>query len=142
MEAEEAEEVRELLGFEENTAGGFMTTEFIVLEETATAEAAIEALRNFSGALESIHSVYLISTNMVLTGALPLARLLISDKDTPLGSLVSEPVISVPFHADRKTVISMFHKYNLLTLPVVDDNDRLLGVVTADDVLELVLKEK
>ena len=142
MEAEEAEEVRELLGFEENTAGGFMTTEFIVLEETATVEAAIEALRNFSGALESIHSVYLISTDLVLTRVVPLARLLISDRDAPLGSLVSEPAISVPFHADKKTVVSMFHKYNLLTLPVVDDNDRLLGVVTADDALELVIKEK
>jgi magnesium transporter len=142
MDAEEAEEVRELLGFEENTAGGFMTTEFIVLEETATVEAAVEALRNFSGALESIHSVYLISKGLVLTRVVPLARLLVSDRDAPLGSLASEPAISVPFHADKKTVISMFHKYNLLTLPVVDDNDRLLGVVTADDALELVIKEK
>jgi magnesium transporter len=72
----------------------------------------------------------------------PLARLLISDKDAPLNTLVSDPVISVPFHADKKTVINMFHKYNLLTLPVVDDNERLLGVVTADDVLELVIKER
>jgi magnesium transporter len=72
----------------------------------------------------------------------PLALLLVSDRNAVLGSIVSEPVISVPFHADRKTVINMFHKYNLLTLPVVDDNGRLLGVVTADDVLELVIKEK
>jgi len=72
----------------------------------------------------------------------PLARLLISDKDAPLETLVSDPVLSVPFHADKKTVINMFHKYNLLALPVVDDNERLLGVVTADDVLELVIKEK
>ena len=142
MDAEEAEEVRELLGFEENTAGGFMTNEFIVLQETATVEAAIEALKNFTGALETIHAVYLVEQNLVLTRVVPLALLLISDKDAPLNSLVSDPVISVPFHADKKTVINMFHKYNLLTLPVVDDNDRLLGVVTADDVLELVIKEK
>ncbi len=142
MDAEEAEEVRELLGFEENTAGGFMTTEFIVLEESATVEAAVEALKNFSGELDSIHSVYLVSAEMVLTRVVPLAHLLVSDRNATLGSLVSEPAISVPFHADRKTVINMFHKYNLLTLPVVDDNDRLLGVVTADDVLELVIKEK
>jgi magnesium transporter len=142
METKEANEVRELLGFEENTAGGFMTTEFIVLLETATVEAAIEALRNFSGALEFIHSVYLIASNLELTGVVPLARLLVSESRTPLSALVTDPVISVPFHADEKTVISMFHKYNLLTLPVVDDNRRLLGVVTADDVLELVIKEK
>ncbi len=142
MDAAEAEEVRELLGFEENTAGGFMTTEFIVVLETATVEAAIEGLKNFTGTLESVHSIYLISPGLVLTRAVPIALLLVSDKDAVLSSMVTEPAISVPFHADRKTVISMFHKYNLLTLPVVDDNGRLLGVVTADDVLELVIKEK
>jgi len=92
--------------------------------------------------MESIHSIYLVAADMKLTRVVPLALLLIADKEAPLGSLVTDPVISVPFHADRKTVINMFHKYNLLTLPVVDDNGRLLGVVTADDVLELVVKEK
>jgi len=142
METEEAEEVRELLGFEENTAGGFMTTEFIALLETATVETAVEELKRFSGPLESIHSIYLIASNLVLTGVVPLAHLLIADREATLGSLVTDPVISVQFHVDKKTVINTFHKYNLLTLPVVDDNDRLLGVVTADDVLELVVKEK
>jgi magnesium transporter len=142
MGAEEAEEVRELLGFEENTAGGFMTTDCIVLLETANAEGAIEALKTFEGPLESIHSVYLIAQNLMLTGAISLARLLIADRNMPLCELISEPPISVPFHADERTVISLFHKYNLLTLPVVDDNGRFLGVVTADDVLELVIKEK
>ena len=118
-----------------------MTTEFIVLLENATVEAAVEALRNFTGPLESIHSIYLISTGLVLTRVVPLARLLVADRDAPLNSLVADPVISVPFHADEKTVINMFHKYNLLSLPVVDDNGRLLGVVTADDVLELVINE-
>jgi magnesium transporter len=142
METKEANEVRELLGFEENTAGGLMTTEFIVLLETATVDASVDALKNFSGSLETIHSIFLISTNLVLTGVVPLAHLLITDKNSPLNSLVADPPISVPFHADERTVVNMFHKYNLLTLPVVDDNGRLLGVVTADDVLELVVKEK
>jgi magnesium transporter len=142
MEIEEANEVRELLGFEENTAGGFMTTEYLELLETATVESAVDALRNFSGPLESIHCVYMIADNRVLTRVVPLARLLLADRNALLSSLVDEPVISVPFHADEKTVINMFHKYNLLALPVVDDNDRLLGVVTADDVLELVVNEK
>jgi magnesium transporter len=142
MEVEEANEVRELLGFEENTAGGFMTTEFIVVQETATVESAIEALRNFSGPLETIHSIYLIGNNLVLTGVVPLARLLVSDRNTSLQGLADDSVIFVPCHADEKKVVSMFHKYNLLTLPVVDDNGRLLGVVTADDVLELFMKEK
>ncbi len=142
MEAEEANEVRELLGFEENTAGGLMTTEFIVLLETATVESAVEALRNFRGPLETIHSIYLVAANLVLIRVVPLGCLLVAEKGALLSSLSTDSVISVPFHADEKTVISMFHKYNLLALPVVDDNGRLLGVVTADDVLELVIKEK
>ncbi len=142
METKEANEVRELLGFEENTAGGLMTTEFIVLLETATVEAAIDALKNFTGSLDTIHSIYLIATSLGLTGIVPLARLLLADKNSELNTLVTNQPISVPFHADDKTVVSLFHKYNLLTLPVVDDNGRLLGVVTADDVLELVVKEK
>jgi sporulation protein YlmC with PRC-barrel domain len=142
MDKEEAEEVRELLGFEENTAGGLMTTEFIVLQETATVEASIEAVRNFSGSIDAVHSMYLIASDLTLTRVVPLARLLTADRSSYLRDLAAEPVISVPFHADEKSVISTFHKYNLLTLPVVDDNGRLLGVVTADDVLELVVKEK
>ena len=142
METEEANEVRELLGFEENTAGGLMTTEFIVVEETATVESAIEELRNFSGPIETIHAIFLIGADLVLTGVLPLGRLLIADRTVTLGSLATDSVISVPFHADEKTVINLFHKYNLLGLPVVDDKNRLLGVVTVDDVLELVVKEK
>ena len=142
MEVEEANEVRELLGFEENTAGGLMTTEFIVVLETATVEDAIEALKIFDGPIETIHSIHLISVNLVLTGVVPVGHLLIADRNTSLNSLTTEGVISVPFYADEKRVINMFHKYNLLTLPVVDDKNKLLGVVTADDVLELVVKEK
>jgi magnesium transporter len=142
METKEANDVRELLGFEENTAGGMMTTEFIVLSETATVEAVVESFKNFSGQIENIHSVFLIAANLVLTRVVPLGLLLVADRDATVGFLTVDQVISVPFHADRKTVISMFHKYNLLTLPVVDDNGRLLGVVTADDVLELLIKEK
>ena len=119
-----------------------MTTENIELLETATVESAVEALRNFNGPLESIHSVYLVGADQVLTGVVPLAHLLVADRNAQLSSIITDSVISVPFHADEKTVINTFHKYNLLTLPVVDDNDRLLGVVTADDVLELVVKEK
>jgi magnesium transporter len=141
MEAEEANEVRELLGFEENTAGGLMTTEFAVVGDTATVENAIASLKEFAGSLEALHAVYLISTNAVLVGVVPLASMILADKSTPLRELVTEQLISVLFHADKKAVIGMFHKYNLLALPVVDDNGRLLGIVTADDVLELVVKE-
>ncbi|HEX9137612.1 MAG TPA: CBS domain-containing protein, partial [Nitrospirota bacterium] len=139
MEKEEAKEVRNLLGFEENTAGGLMTTEFIVVGEEASVDAAVAALKAFDGSMESVHAIYLIDAKATLIGVVPLARILLGQASTPLRELSTDPVISVPFHADDKAVVTLFNKYNLLTLPVVDDNGRILGVVTADDVLDLLI---
>jgi magnesium transporter len=139
METEEANEVRELLGFEENSAGGFMTTELVVVPDHATVSTAIDCLRAYSGSLESVHAIYLVDPSEALTGTVGLAALLVADRNVALKDLSEGEAISVAFHADEKTVVNLFHKYNLLALPVVDDNGRLLGVVTADDVLELVI---
>lgn len=140
MEKEEAKDVRTLLGFEEKTAGALMTTEFIMVGESATVEGAIAALRSFEGRLESIHMIYLLGSGGVLTGVVPLAHILLAEGSTPLRDLSTDPVIWVKAHADQKTVIDLFHKYNLVSLPVVDEKSHLLGIVTADDVLELVVR--
>lgn len=142
MENEEAKDVRSLLGFEEKTAGGLMTTDFIVVGDSATVEGAIAALKHFEGAVESVHMVFLVKNGGALAGVVPLARILLADAATPLKELCSDPVISVQAHADQRTVVDLFHKYNLVALPVVDEKDHLLGVVTADDVLELALKKQ
>jgi flagellar motility protein MotE (MotC chaperone)/sporulation protein YlmC with PRC-barrel domain len=142
MEKDEAEDVRELLGFEEKTAGALMTTEFVFVGEAAAVEGAVAALKSFEGPLESIHMIYLVDTEAVLTGAVPLARILPAESSTPLKELSTEPVISLPSHADQKEVVDLFHKYNLVTLPVVDEKGHLLGVVAADDVLALVVNRR
>ncbi len=142
METEEAAEVRELLGFEENTAGALMTNQFVFVGVDATVEGAIAALRNFEGPLESIHQIYLIDSHAALAGVVPLAKILLAESSTPLKDLGTDPLISVPSHADRRVVIDLFHKYNLVALPVVDEAGHLLGVITADDVLELALNRK
>jgi len=142
MEREEADEVRELLGFEEHTAGGLMTTEFIMLDETHDVESVIGALKRFDGSVESVHAIYLVDSKGVLTGIVPLAHLLMADRGTPLKELRTDQVISVPSYGDEKTVVNMFRKYNLLVLPVVDDSGRILGVVTGDDVFELLVKDE
>jgi len=142
MEQEEAEDVRELLGFEENTAGALMTNEFVFVGDAATVEGVIAALKNFEGPLEPIHVIYLVNSEAELTGAVPLARILLAESSVRLKDLSEESVVSLPSHADKKEVVDVFHKYNLVTLPVVDEKGHLLGVVTFDDVLELMLNRK
>jgi Mg/Co/Ni transporter MgtE len=142
MEKDEAEEVRELLGFEENTAGSMMTTEYVVVHESATVEGAIEALRNFEGHVENIHQIYMIDNDATLKGAVALGRVALADANTPLGDLTTEPPISAQAEQSVKSVVDLFHKYNLMSLPVIDEDRHLLGIVTADDVLELVINRK
>jgi CBS domain-containing protein/sporulation protein YlmC with PRC-barrel domain len=142
MEKEEAAEVRELLGFEEHTAGALMTNEFVFVGDAATVEGAIAALQNFEGPIESIHHIYLVDSAATLTGEVPLARILLAESTTLLKGLANDSLIYVPSHADQSEVVALFHKYNLVALPVVDEGCHLLGVVTADDVLELLVNRK
>jgi magnesium transporter len=142
MEKEGAQEVKDLLGFEDDTAGALMTTHYIALNATATVEEAIEAMREFEGALESIHAVYLLDPDEHLAGSVPLARILLAPARAPLRELSREEVHSVTTEADARAVIDLFRKYNLLALPVVDDKQRMVGLVTADDVLDLVVSRR
>jgi magnesium transporter len=142
MEKDEARDVRELLAFEENTAGSIMTTEYVVVHQSAAVEGAIEALKNFEGPIEAIQMIYLLDDNLALTGAVPVARIVLAEARTPLQDLSADPLISVQAQAHVKSVIDLFHKYNLMSLPIVDDERHMLGMVTADDVLELVINRR
>jgi Mg/Co/Ni transporter MgtE len=119
-----------------------MTTEYVVVHESAVVERAIAALRSFEGPLESIHVIYLVDDHEVLSGAVSVGRILLSEASMPLKELAMDPLISVPSHTAATSVVDLFQKYNLISLPVVDDSGHLIGVVTADDVLELVITKK
>ncbi len=138
MEPEQREEVSELLEFQENTAAGRMTTEYMAIDRHATVKDAIEMLRNFEGGIESVSTVYLIEPDEKLVGAVPLSKLVLATHDTPLAQLTSEPLISTHAGAAEKAVAELFDKYNLLTLPVLDEAGKLTGVITADDVISLL----
>ena len=138
MQPDEADDVRELLQFAHDTAGGLMTKSFVVLGDTATVADAVQALREFSGDLESVHYLFLTHATGTLTGSVPIAKVVLADRATQLAELSVDPVISAQAHEDSRTVAELFRKYNLVALPVVDDTRRLLGVVTVDDVLEVV----
>ena len=142
MEKDEAQEVRELLAFEDDTAGSMMTTEYVFVHEDATVEGAIAALRNFEGHVEAIHQIYLIDSEVVLKGAVPVSRILLAAANAPLAPLGYEDLISVQSHQSVRAVVDLFHKYNLMAAPVVDEENHLVGMVTADDVLEQVLNRR
>ncbi len=138
MEPEERQEVEELLEFEEDTAAGRMTTDYMALAPTARVHDAVEMLKHFDGSLESMSTIFLIGENEKLVGAVPLAKLIVSNPETRLSELGDGPLISCSPEADEREVAEIFDKYNLLTLPVVDENGALTGVITADDVIAIL----
>ncbi|MGH9524526.1 MAG: magnesium transporter MgtE N-terminal domain-containing protein, partial [Terriglobales bacterium] len=138
MEPEQREEVSELLEFEEDTAAGRMTTEYMAIHHTATVHNAIEMLRAFEGGIESVSTIYLIERDEKLVGAVPLSKIVLASLDTPLAQLTIDPLISAHAGVSEQEVAELFDKYNLLTLPVVEDDMKLTCVITADDVISLL----
>ncbi len=138
MQPEERQEVADLLEFRENTAAGRMTTEFIALQVTATANDAIEAMRTFEGRMENMSTIYLTDSHGTLAGSVPLVKIVLAPSSTPLLALAQEPLISCHEDAKEKEFAELFDKYNLLTLPVIDDHNQLTGVITPDDVIAML----
>jgi magnesium transporter len=138
MEPQERKEMVELLEFKENTAAGRMNTEYLALNLNGTAHDAIEALRHFEGGVETVSTIYLVDSHGTLVGAVPLARLVLAEPTTPLLSLAQEPLIFTLANAREKEFSELFDKYNLMSLPVVDDKQKLTGVITSDDVISLL----
>jgi magnesium transporter len=138
MEPEAQQDVVELLEHREGTAAGRMTTEFLGLPVSATVQNAIDSLREFEGGVEVVSTIYLVDSNGTLTGAVPLARLVLAPTPTPMLSLVQEPLVLVHEGAGENEVAELFDKYNLQTLPVVDEHNKLTGVITSDDVISML----
>ena len=99
---------------------------------------AVEMLRNFEGGLESMSTIYIVADKDKLLGAVPLAKIVIAPANTPLMLLSTRFMPTIHPGANEKEVAAMFDKYNLLTLPVIDDEARLTGVITADDVINML----
>jgi sporulation protein YlmC with PRC-barrel domain len=141
MEPEERQEVSELLEFDEDSAAGCMTTDFIYLGMNATVTQVGPALRSFDGDPESVTEVYLLDEKRVLRGSVPLARLVMAQPDTRLLVLTDPRVLSCPADLHQNELAELFDKYNLHALPVVDAQGRMVGVVQADHVISF-LREK
>jgi magnesium transporter len=141
MEPEERQEVAELLEFDEKSAAGAMTTDFVAVNVNATVANAVQALRTFDGDPESVTEIYLLDEKKVLRGAIPLARLVMAQPDTRLSVLAEPRILSCPADTRQDELAEIFDKYNLHALPVVDSQNRMVGVVHADHVIAF-LREK
>lgn len=140
MESAPKAEVEELLEYDEDTAGGMMNTEFVAVHEEARVADAIDALRQRQELVDTINTVFLTDTDDRLRAVLPVGRLFLAKPSTPVRELVREDdeVIQTTTDAPADRVLELFDKYNLLTLPVVDEEHRLAGVITADDIISVL----
>jgi sporulation protein YlmC with PRC-barrel domain len=141
MEPEERQEVEELLEFDEDSAAGCMTTDFVYLGMQSTVAQAVQALRSFDGDPETVTEIYLLDEKRVLHGAIPLARLVMAQPEARLSVLTEPRVLSCPADMNQNELAELFDKYNLHALPVVDAQGRMVGVVQADQVISF-LREK
>jgi flagellar motility protein MotE (MotC chaperone)/sporulation protein YlmC with PRC-barrel domain len=141
MEPEERQEVAELLEFDEKSAAGAMTTDFVSVSAHATVADAVHALRAFDGDPESVTEIYLLDEKHVLHGTIPLARLVMAQPEAHLTVLAEPRTLSCPADLKQDDLAEMFDKYNLHALPVVDKQNRMVGVVQADHVIAF-LREK
>jgi magnesium transporter len=138
MQPEEKEDVEDLLEFRENTAGGLMDTGYLALPEDASVAQAMEELKKSEEVIEDLHSIFLLDADRRLRYSVPLAKLFFAAGDTPLKDLAADPLLYVDSAEKQDRIAEMFDKYNLLSLPVVDENQRLIGVITVDDVVALL----
>ncbi len=139
MEKDEAAELGELLGYDEDTAGGLMTTEFIVVENHLTAGGAIDRLRELEPDAETIYYVYVTDEENKLVGVISLRDLIVARPETPVRDVMIDDPVAVNVNAHQDEVAEVVAHYNLLAVPVVDDNGVILGIVTVDDALDTVI---
>jgi CBS domain-containing protein/sporulation protein YlmC with PRC-barrel domain len=139
MEPEEAQEVRELMEYEEGTAGALMTTEYIPLPPALAVADAFLQLRKLAAEAETIYYLYILGEDETLLGVISLRELLIAEPDAKLDDIMQTRIISVlPEDSDQR-VTELIDKYSLLAVPVVEGTGRMLGIITVDDVMDMLI---
>ncbi|MFB1050101.1 magnesium transporter [Paraliobacillus sp. JSM ZJ581] len=141
MEKDAAEEIKALLHYEEKTAGSIMTTEFVVINTEQTVKQAMRHLRKEAPEAETIYYIYVVDTDKRLVGVISLRDLIIAEGDWLISDVMSERVVSVPVGEDQEDIAQMMRDYDFLALPVVDFQNHLLGIITVDDIMDVMDQE-
>lgn len=133
--------INRFLRYPENSAGSLMTVEFVDLEENMTAQRAMTLIRRIGLDKETIYTCYVINKQKRLVGVLPLRTLLLADENTKVSELMEEDVIRVTTMDDQEEAANLFRKYSFISLPVVDGDERLVGIITVDDIVDVIDEE-
>ncbi len=141
MEAEDAEDVRELLTYPDDTAGGLMTTDLVTVPPAVTAEEAIRLVRQQAAEMDNVYQVYVVDNEEHLLGDLSLRELIVAHPNTTIGRVMHRELIRGRLDDDADEIARIIAKYNLLSLPIVDDTGRLKGIVTVDDAMDVILPD-
>ncbi|MDI6878118.1 MAG: CBS domain-containing protein [Desulfitobacteriaceae bacterium] len=137
MDHEDASDLRELLEYEEGTAGSMMTTDYLAFAEELTTDEVIQRLRELAPDADYVYYLYVVDSAGRLRGVLSLRELIVNPPERKIAEIMRTKVISITGEEDEKQVRRLFTKYSLLALPVVDDSEELMGIITVDDVLSL-----
>ncbi|ALS76707.1 magnesium transporter MgtE [Planococcus rifietoensis] len=141
MDKDSAQQIKDLLHYEEYTAGSIMTTEFVAIPKNSTVRSAMNILRNAAPNAETIYYVFVIDEDRKLSGIVTLRDLIVADEDTLIEAIMNDRVVSVQVSEDQEEVARMIKDYDFLALPVVDFQDHLLGIITVDDIIDVLDEE-
>ena len=141
MEEDDAQDVRELLVYPEDTAGSIMTTEYVALNENVTAEEAINILREKAPSAETVYYVYVVDDDDVLVGVMSLRDLIVTPPNWTIGHIMHTRVKSVTDYTDQEEVASLVSRYDIMAVPVTDEEMHLVGIITVDDILDVIEEE-
>lgn len=141
MDKDSARQIKDLLHYEEYTAGSIMTTEFVAIPKNSTVRSAMNILRNAASKAETIYYVFVVDEDKKLSGIVTLRDLIIADEDTLIEAIMNERVVSVSVGEDQEEVARIIKDYDFLAMPVVDFQNHLLGIITVDDIIDVLDEE-
>ena len=139
MEPDEAKDVKKLLAYPENSAGGIMSTDFVSVPSHFSSQEVISRLRRIKDDVDIVYDIYVTDRHGKVIGTLSLKELILANPETPVKQFMEDRVVTVNAHTSQQEVAQAIAKYNLLAVPVVDEEKKILGIVTADDALDKVI---
>ena len=133
--------INQFLNYPEDSAGSIMTIEFVDLKKEMTVKEAIQHIKETGIDKETINTCYVIDNNRILEGVVSIRRLILSEDSAIVNDIMETDVVYINTHDDQEKIASLFKKYDFLSMPVVDNECRLVGIVTIDDIVDIIEQE-